>query len=47
VALGDKNIGLKIDIDAVLIMTPSPERLRLRTTVNLDNGMARTDITDG
>ena len=47
VALGDRNIGLKIDIDAVLIMTPSPERLRLRTTVNLDNGMARTDITDG
>ena len=46
VALGDKNVGLKIDIDAVLIMTPSPERLRLRTTVNLDNGMARTDITD-
>jgi type VI secretion system protein ImpF len=47
VALGDKNVGLKIDIDAVLITTPSPERLRLRTTVNLDNGMARTDITDG
>ena len=46
VTLGDKNVGLKIDIDAVLLMTPSPERLRLRTTVNLDNGMARTDITD-
>jgi len=47
VALGDKNVGLRIDIDAVLIMTPTPERLRLMTTVNLDNGMARTDITDG
>lgn len=43
VTLGDKNAGLTIEIDAVLIMTPVPERLRLRTTVNLDNGLARTD----
>ena len=32
--------GLKIEIDAVLIMTPTPERMRLRTTINLDNGLA-------
>lgn len=44
VTLGDKTVGLKIEIDAVLIMTPTPERLRLRTTVNLDNGLARTEF---
>lgn len=44
VTLGDKSAGLKIEIDAVLIMTPTPERLRLRTTINLDNGLARTDL---
>ncbi|MBZ9936346.1 type VI secretion system baseplate subunit TssE [Mesorhizobium sp. BR1-1-16] len=47
VTLGDKSAGLKIEIDAVLIMTPAPERLRLRTTINLDNGMARTDFREG
>lgn len=46
VTLGDKNVGLKIEIDAILIMTPTPERLRLRTSINLDNGLARTDIGD-
>lgn len=46
VTLGDKNGGLKIEIDAILIMTPTPERLRLRTSINLDNGVARTDIGD-
>lgn len=46
VNLGDKSTGLKIEIDAVLIMTPTPERLRLRTTINLDNGMARTDFKE-
>lgn len=46
VTLGDKTVGLKIEIDAVLIMTPVPERLRLRTTVNLDNGLARTEFGD-
>jgi type VI secretion system protein ImpF len=44
VTLGDKTVGLKIEIDAVLIMTPTPERLRLRTTINLDNGLARTEF---
>ena len=46
VTLGDKNGGLKIEIDAILIMTPTPERLKLRTSINLDNGLARTDIGD-
>ena len=46
VSLGDSSAGLKIEIDAVLIMTPTPERLRLRTTINLDNGMARTEFRD-
>lgn len=43
VTLNDKSMGLKIEIDGVLIMTPTPERLRLRTTINLDNGLARTE----
>ena len=46
VTLGDKTVGLKIEIDAVLIMTPTPERMRLRTTVNLDNGLARTELRE-
>ncbi|ESZ14347.1 MULTISPECIES: type VI secretion system baseplate subunit TssE [unclassified Mesorhizobium] len=46
VTLGDKSVGLKIEIDAVLIMTPTPERMRLRTTINLDNGLARTEFRD-
>ena len=44
VTMGDKSLGIKIDIDAVLIMTPTPERMRLRTTINLDNGAARTEL---
>lgn len=46
VTLGDKSVGLKIEIDAVLIMTPTPERMRLRTTINLDNGLARTELRE-
>lgn len=46
VTLGDKNVGLAIEIDSVLIMTPAPERLRLRTTIDLDNGLARTEYGD-
>ena len=45
VTLGDKT-GLKIEIDGLLIMTPAPERLRLRTHVNLDNGLARTTFRE-
>jgi type VI secretion system protein ImpF len=46
VTLGDKSGGLKIEIDAVLVTNPTPERLRLRTTVNLDNGKAQTEVRD-
>lgn len=46
VTLGDKTGGLKIEIDAVLVTNPTPERLRLRTTVNLDNGKAQTEVRD-
>lgn len=46
VTLGDKSMGLKIEIDAVLVMTPTPERLKLRTTIDLDNGSARTELRD-
>ncbi len=45
VTLADK-AGVRIEIDGVLIMTPTPERLRLRTTINLENGMARTELED-
>ncbi len=46
VTMGDKVAGLKIEVEAVLIMTPTPERLRLRTTIDLDNGAARTELRD-
>lgn len=46
VTLGEKTAGLRIEIDAVLIMTPIPERLRLFTTINLDNGAALTELRD-
>jgi len=46
VTLSDKSGGLKIEIDAVLVTNPTPERLRLRTTINLDNGKAQTEVRD-
>jgi type VI secretion system protein ImpF len=46
VSLGDKIAGLSIEIDALLIMAPSPERLRLRTMIDLDNGLARTELKE-
>lgn len=42
----DPTEGLKIDIDAVLIMTPSPERLIFRTSIDLENGQATTELDD-
>ena len=42
-ATADKAAGLRIEVDALLIMAPAPERLRLRTTIDLDNGRARTE----
>lgn len=34
--------GLKILLEAVLMLSPVPERLRLSTTIDLDNGRAAT-----
>ncbi|WP_415182311.1 type VI secretion system baseplate subunit TssE [Phaeovulum sp.] len=45
VRTGDK-IGLRIDIEAVLLLSPVPERLRLSTNVDLDTGRALTTLED-
>jgi len=45
VASGDK-LGLKITIEGVLMLSPVPERLRLSTSIDLDNGRAATRIED-
>lgn len=42
-----KKTGMKIDIDGVLMLSPVPERLRLSTMINLDNGRAVTSVEDG
>ncbi|AFL51430.1 type VI secretion system protein ImpF [Sinorhizobium fredii] len=46
VSLGDRATGLRIDIDALLLTSPAPERLRLRTFLDLENGSARTELKD-
>lgn len=38
--------GLKVKIEGVLMLSPVPERLRLSTTINLDNGFATTRIEE-
>ncbi|MGB8814879.1 MAG: type VI secretion system baseplate subunit TssE [Paracoccaceae bacterium] len=38
--------GLRIKIEGVLMLSPVPERLRLSTTIDLDNGRAMTAIED-
>jgi type VI secretion system protein ImpF len=38
--------GLMVRVEGVLMLSPVPERLRLSTTVNLDNGFAMTRIED-
>jgi type VI secretion system protein ImpF len=47
VSTSDRAAGLSIEIDGLLIMAPAPERLRLRTMVDLDTGRARTELRDG
>lgn len=39
-----KSGTLAIEIDGLLVLTPVPERLRLRTMIDLDSGRARTSI---
>jgi type VI secretion system protein ImpF len=46
VTAGGKTAGLSIEIDGLLIMSPAPERLRLKTIIDLDSGRARTEIRD-
>jgi type VI secretion system protein ImpF len=38
--------GMRIEVDAMLMLSPVPERLRLSTMVNLDNGRASTAVED-
>jgi type VI secretion system protein ImpF len=45
VAQGDL-IGMKIEVDAMLMLSPVPERLRLSTMIDLDNGRATTAVED-
>ena len=46
VAQGDRT-GMKIEVEAMLMLSPVPERLRLSTTIDLDNGRATTAVEDG
>ena len=43
--LNDKT-GMKITVDAVLMLSPTPERLKLSTIIDLDNGAAATVLED-
>ncbi len=36
--------GMRIEIDGVLMLSPVPERLRLSTVINLENGKASTTL---
>jgi type VI secretion system protein ImpF len=45
VAQGDR-VGMRIEVDAMLMLSPVPERLRLSTTVDLDNGHATTAVEE-
>ncbi|MEL6682861.1 MAG: type VI secretion system baseplate subunit TssE [Pseudomonadota bacterium] len=43
--LNDKT-GMKITVDAMLMLSPTPERLKLSTTIDLDSGAAATVLDD-
>ena len=45
VSTSDKT-GLRIQIDALLMLTPVPERLRLSRMIDLDNGRAMTRVEE-
>lgn len=38
--------GMKIEVDAMLLLSPVPERLRLSTMIDLDNGRATTAVEE-
>lgn len=42
----DDRLGVKIRIDGTLLLSPVPERMRLSTTIDLDNGRAATLLED-
>jgi type VI secretion system protein ImpF len=44
---GERGGGLSIEIEGLLIMSPAPERLKLRTLIDLDNGRATTRAAGG
>lgn len=37
-----EKVGLRVELDAILMLSPVPERLRLSTTIDLENGRAMT-----
>ncbi len=39
-------VGLRIAIEGILMLSPVPERLRLATSIDLDNGRAATEIEE-
>ncbi len=45
VDINDKT-GMRIIIDGVLLLSPVPERLRLSTAIDLDNGQASTTLEE-
>ena len=45
VSLSEKS-GVAIDIEGLLVMSPAPERLRLRTLVDLETGRAETTLRE-
>ncbi|MGL4236918.1 type VI secretion system baseplate subunit TssE [Tabrizicola sp.] len=45
VSHGDRT-GMLIQVDAMLMLSPVPERLRLSTMIDLDNGRATTAVED-
>jgi len=45
VSHGDRT-GLRIEVDGTLMLSPVPERLRLSTTIDLDNGRAATSLEE-
>ncbi|EYD76442.1 Uncharacterized protein ImpF [Rubellimicrobium mesophilum DSM 19309] len=45
VVTNDKT-GLRIEVEGVLMLSPVPERLRLHTTIDLDNGRAATRLLE-
>lgn len=40
----NRKTGMRIEIDGILMLSPVPERLRLSTSVDLDNGNAVTQL---